>query len=86
MTSSPIEKGVGRTKRAWFGRVTSIFGRSSIQPEAWDELEEALIGADVGLDLSEELVSAPVTALRKCAEHSRNISGRRSLKNSWAWR
>ena len=57
MTSSPIEKGVGRTKRAWFGRVTSIFGRSSIQPEAWDELEEALIGADVGLDLSEELVS-----------------------------
>ena len=57
MTSSPIEKGVGRTKRAWFGRVTSIFGRSSIQPEAWDELEEALIGADVGLDLSEELIS-----------------------------
>ena len=56
MTSS-IEKGVGRTKRAWFGRVTSIFGRSSIQPEAWDELEEALIGADVGLDLSEELIS-----------------------------
>ena len=56
MTSS-IEKGVGRTKRAWFGRVTNIFGRSSIQPEAWDELEEALIGADVGLDLSEELIS-----------------------------
>ena len=57
MTTSPIEKGVGRTKRAWFGRVTNIFGRSSIQPEAWDELEEALIGADVGLDLSEELIS-----------------------------
>ena len=56
MTSS-IEKGVGRTKRAWFGRVTSIFGGSSIPAEAWDELEEALIGADVGLDLSEELIS-----------------------------
>ena len=55
--TSPIEKGVGKTKRAWFGRVTSIFGRNSIQPEAWDELEEALIGADVGLDLSEELIS-----------------------------
>ena len=73
MTSSPIEKGVGRTKRAWFGRVTSIFGRSSIQPEAWDELEEALIGADVGLDLSEELVShAHATASRRCVARSRN--------------
>ena len=56
MTSS-IEKGVDRTKRAWFGRVTNIFSRNSIPPETWDELEEALIGADVGLDLSEELIS-----------------------------
>lgn len=55
--ASSIEKGVDRTKRAWFGRVTSIFGRNSIPPETWDELEEALIGADVGLDLSEELIS-----------------------------
>ena len=55
--ASSIEKGLGRTKRAWFGRVTNIFGRNSIPPEVWDELEEALIGADVGLDLSEELIS-----------------------------
>lgn len=55
--ASSIEKGVDRTKRAWFGRVTSIFGRNSIPAETWDELEEALIGADVGLDLSEELIS-----------------------------
>ena len=63
--TSPIEKGVGKTKRAWFGRVTSIFGRSSIQPEAWDELEEALIGADVGLDLSEELISRTRNRIEK---------------------
>ncbi len=55
--ASSIEKGVDKTKRAWFGRVTSIFGRNSIPAETWDELEEALIGADVGLDLSEELIS-----------------------------
>jgi len=55
--TSSIEKGVDRTKRAWFGRVTNIFSRNSIPPETWDELEEALIGADVGLDLSEELIS-----------------------------
>ena len=52
-----MDKSVGKTKRAWFGRVTSIFGRSSIPPEVWDDLEEALIGADVGLDLSEEMIS-----------------------------
>ena len=56
MTSS-IEKSIGKTKRAWFGRVTSLFGGNSISPDAWDELEEALIGADVGLDLSEELLA-----------------------------
>lgn len=55
--TSSIEKGVDRTRKAWFGRVTSIFARNSIPPEAWDELEEALIGADVGLDLSEELIA-----------------------------
>ncbi len=64
MTSS-IEKGVGKTKRAWFGRVTSIFGRNSIPPEAWGELEEALIGADVGLDLSEELISRTRNRIEK---------------------
>ena len=63
--TSPIEKGVGKTKRAWFGRVTSIFGRNSIPPEAWDELEEALIGADVGLDLSEELISRTRNRIEK---------------------
>ena len=52
-----MQRGVDKTKSAWFGRVSSIFGRNSIPPEVWDELEEALIGADVGLDLSEELIA-----------------------------
>ncbi len=56
MTSS-IGKGVDRTKRTWFGRVTGIFRMDSIPATAWNELEEALIGSDVGLDLSEELIS-----------------------------
>ncbi len=52
-----MQRGVDKTKSAWFGRVSGIFGRNSIPPEVWDELEEALIGADVGLDLSEELIA-----------------------------
>ena len=64
MTSS-VRKGVDRTKRTWFGRVTGILGRNSIPPEAWEELEEALIGADVGLDLSQELISRTRVRLDK---------------------
>ena len=52
-----VEKGAAKTKRTWFGRVATLLGASSITAEAWDELEEALIGADVGLDLSEELIA-----------------------------
>ena len=55
--TSAAEKGAAKTKRTWFGRVSGLLGASSITTEAWDELEEALIGADVGLDLSEDLIT-----------------------------
>ncbi len=55
--TSAAKKGAAKTKRTWFGRVSSLLGASSITTEAWQELEEALIGADVGLDLSEDLIS-----------------------------
>jgi len=39
------------------GMVGALTGRSKIDEEAWDEIEEALIGADVGLDATQELLS-----------------------------
>jgi len=45
-----------RTKRTWFGRLTQIFRRTDLPPEVWDELEEALISADVGVQTTEDLL------------------------------
>jgi fused signal recognition particle receptor len=38
-----------QTRRTWFRRVTGLFERSRIDDELWDELEELLIGADLGV-------------------------------------
>jgi fused signal recognition particle receptor len=39
------------------GALSGVFSRSKIDEESWDELEEALIGADVGVETAVELVS-----------------------------
>lgn len=47
---------VEKTRRTWFGQITSLLRRSDIDEDLWDELEELLIGADVGLDTAELLL------------------------------
>jgi fused signal recognition particle receptor len=53
---SRIEQGLSKTKKTWFSRLSRLFTEPKIDPAVWDDLEEALIGADVGLDLSEQLI------------------------------
>ncbi len=48
--SRQIEQGVKRTRSSFFGRLAVIFQRTEITEELWDELEELLISADVGVD------------------------------------
>ena len=43
------EQAVRKTRQTWFGRMTTLFQRSHIDDELWDELEELLISADVGV-------------------------------------
>ncbi|MDP7534836.1 MAG: signal recognition particle-docking protein FtsY, partial [SAR202 cluster bacterium] len=50
------EQAVERTRRTWFRRVTRVFQRSQIDDEMWDELEELLISADVGVTTSMKLL------------------------------
>ncbi|HLF72675.1 MAG TPA: signal recognition particle-docking protein FtsY [Dehalococcoidia bacterium] len=40
---------VARTKRSWFGRITGILDRGKIDEDLWLDLEEVLLGADVGV-------------------------------------
>ena len=55
---------VRRTGRRWFRRVTGVFQRASIDDDMWDELEEILISADVGVSTTMKLLDALRDAIR----------------------
>ena len=45
-----IQDSLSRTRNAVFGRVATLFGASEVTGDTWDELEETLIQADVGVE------------------------------------
>ena len=49
---------VRRTRGQWFSHVTGLFQRSQIDDSLWDELEELLISADVGVPTTMKLLDA----------------------------
>jgi len=51
-----LEQGVKQTKEAWFGKIAHIFDRGSVGTEIWDELEELLVLADVGVATTNKLI------------------------------
>jgi len=54
--SKKIGEGLARTRRGFFGRISGLFGAREINDELWEELEELLILADVGVTTTVELV------------------------------
>ena len=53
-----IEESLQKTRSGIFGQIGSLFQENEISDELWDELEEALIVADVGMDATTELVAS----------------------------
>ncbi len=49
-------KAVEKTRRAWFGQVASLFRGAKLDDELWDDLEELLIAADIGVGTTQELL------------------------------
>lgn len=49
---------VRKTGRRWFRRVAGVFQRGEIDDAMWDELEELLISADVGVSVTMNLLDA----------------------------
>jgi fused signal recognition particle receptor len=60
-----LDKGVERTRQSFFGRIPGLFAREQIDDDLWDELEELLIGADVGVATVDQVI----TRLRDWVEH-----------------
>ncbi len=52
------EAALTRTRRSWFGRISGILDRGSIDEDLWEELEEVMLGADVGLHTTEKILGA----------------------------
>jgi fused signal recognition particle receptor len=51
------QQALTRTKRSWFGRIGGILGRGAkIDEDTWLELEEVLLGADVGVRTTEKVL------------------------------
>ena len=50
------EAGVKRSRDRWFGRVLELLRSSKLDDSVWDQLEEILISADVGVDSSLRII------------------------------
>ncbi|GAP20981.1 signal recognition particle-docking protein FtsY [Leptolinea tardivitalis] len=50
--------GLERTRKQTFGRISSLLGTSEITNDTWDDLEAALIQADMGLETTQSVIES----------------------------
>ena len=50
------EKALKRSKETWFSKVARLFDHDTLEEGTWEELEELLIAADVGVDTTAKLI------------------------------
>jgi fused signal recognition particle receptor len=50
------EQGVKRSREVWFSKITRLFDQARVDESVWEELEELLISADVGVDTTADLI------------------------------
>ncbi len=58
-------RAVDKTREAWFGRVAALFRGARLDQELWDELEELLISADIGVGPTQDLLERLQTRVRE---------------------
>ena len=58
--------GLSRSSKAAFGRLAGLFGATEIKNQTWEELENLLIQADIGLETTESVIdSLRITAKKQ---------------------
>ena len=72
-----LEKGLEKTRRGVFSEITKLFDRSEIDEELYEDLEMLLIQADVGWDVSQQLVKE--LRERVAADHIVNPADAREI-------
>jgi len=51
-----FKRGLQRSRDTWFSKAVRLFDRAAMDDEVWDELEELLISADVGVATTGKLI------------------------------
>ena len=81
MAGSQWRAALDRTRRAALGRLSQLIGTSEINAETWQELESGLIQADVGAELTAEIIHA-LRAEAQSHGLTRNAQLRSALRTS----
>ncbi len=55
-TKERTQQGVRKSRDTWFGKIMGVLRSSQLDDSVWEELEEVLISADVGVETSLNLV------------------------------
>lgn len=71
--SRAIEESLTKTRKGFFGQIAGLLGADQVTDELWEELEELLIQADIGVSTTVELVERLQKRVAK--EHVRRADG-----------
>ncbi len=77
---SKTQQGVKRSRETWFGKMARLFDRTRVEDEVWDELEELLIAADVGVATTQKLIEKVKQRVRT-EKLSEGVQVRAALKD-----
>ncbi|MDZ4246406.1 MAG: signal recognition particle-docking protein FtsY, partial [Dehalococcoidia bacterium] len=58
-------EGILKSRESWGGRLSSLFDRVRVEEGLWDQLEELLITADVGVSTADKLLSRVKERVKK---------------------
>ena len=53
-----FSRGLSKTRKSFFGRISQILGNTEIDDETWDEIETLLIQADCGFDTTLKVIES----------------------------
>ena len=68
-----LDESVRRTRTSFFSKVTDLFDRRTVDESLWDELEELLIQADMGVETTEKLINRTKDRVKR--EHIHEAEG-----------
>ncbi len=60
-----FKKALKPTQDSWFSKAMHLFDRTTIDESIWEELEEVLISADVGMETTEKLIEQTKQRVRE---------------------